>query len=141
MLSRSPRWNNESTSPLNISYISFLPKKLTYFHIMSWSTDICNSSNLKFQLLQAFLCCNKWLKWVWWFMYENYFLKKYMKNHNFFFFFNKVEEKKIIEETFIPLLGLKYIYWGFTAFIVFMIKLANLELNFQCLSWSLSLTY
>ena len=32
-------------------------------------------------------------------------LKKYMKNHNFFF--NKLEEKKIILEKLIPLLGLK----------------------------------
>ena len=68
-------------------------------------------------------------------------LKKYMKNHKIIFFFNRVEEKKTIEEELIPLLGLKYIhiYIGIcTAFIVFMINLANLEINFQRLSLNLS---
>ena len=45
-------------------------------------------------------------------------LKKYMKNNNIYiyiyiFFFNKVEEKKIIEEELIPLLGFKKYILGF----------------------------
>ena len=50
---------------------------------------------------------------------------------------NKVEEKKITEEILIPLLGFKKIYiWVCIAFIVFIINLANLEINYQRLSLS-----
>ena len=66
--------------PLNILCISFLPKKLTYFHIVRWNKDICNSSTLEFQLLQAFLYCKKRLKRVWWFIYKNYILKNTWKS-------------------------------------------------------------
>ena len=69
-------------------------------------------------------------------MYENYLKKK--KNHKINFF-NKVEEKKITEEEFIPLLGLKK-KKVCTTFIVFMINLANLEINDRLLSLNLSLT-
>ena len=31
--------------------------------------------------------------------------KKYMKNHNIYIYINKVEEKKITEKEFVPLLG------------------------------------
>ena len=34
-------------------------------------------------------------------------LKKYMKNNYIYIYINKVEEKKIIEEKLIPLLGFK----------------------------------
>ena len=67
-----------------------------------------------------------------------------MKTHKINISFNKVEEKKIIEEDLIPLLSFKifiYIYIGVcTAFIVFMINLTNLEINYQHLSLSLSWT-
>ena len=63
-----------------------------------------------------------------------------MKNHKINFFLNKIEEKKITEEELIPLLGFKNIYIGVcTTIIVFMINLANLEINYQCLSLSLRL--
>ena len=68
---------------------------------------------------------------------------KYMKNHKtifFFFFLNKVEEKKIVEEKLIPLLGFKKNIRVCTTFIVFMINLTNLEINYQRLSLSLSWT-
>ena len=48
-----------------------------------------------FKLLQAFLSCKKLLKKVWWFMYENYFLKNTWKTIKKIF--NKVEERKITE--------------------------------------------
>ena len=73
-------------------------------------------------------------------------LKKYMKNHQiyiyiyiyFFFFFNKVEEKKITWEELVPLLGFKKNIGVCFAFIVFIINFANLDINYQCLSLSLS---
>ena len=66
-------------------------------------------------------------------------LKKYMKNHNIYI--NKVEEKKITKEKLINLLGFKKEYIGVcTTFIVFMINLANLKINYQRLSLSLSWT-
>ena len=73
-------------------------------------------------------------------MYENYFKKK-MKNHKIKFL-NKVEEKKIIEEEFIPLLGLKKKKKKEVCptFIVFMINLTNLKINYQHMSLSLSWT-
>ena len=128
--------------PLNISYINFLPKKLTYFHIMRWSKNICSGSNLKFQLFQTLLSCKKWLKRVWWFMYENYFLKNTWKTINYFFFFNKVQEKKITEKELILLLDFKKKkkFRVCITFIVFMIKLANLKINYQRLSLSLNWT-
>ena len=68
-------------------------------------------------------------------------LKKKMKNHKINFL-NKVEEKKITEEEFIPLLGLKKEKKKkkevCPTFIVFMINLTNLKINYQCLSLSLS---
>ena len=69
--------------------------------------------------------------------------KKYIKNYKiiFFFFLNKVEEKKITEDELIPLFGFKKKNFGFcTTFIVFMINLTNLEINYQYLSLSLSWT-
>ena len=77
-----------------------------------------------------------------------------MKNHNIYiyiynkvekkkinFFFYKVEEKKIIKEKLIPLLGFfkKKKKRVCTVFIVFMINLANLNINYQCLSLNLNL--
>ena len=69
---------------------------------------------------------------------EKTLFKKCKKNHKikFFFFLNKVEEKKIIEE---QLLRLKKNIGVCTVFIVFMINLANLEINYQRLSLSLIL--
>ena len=67
-------------------------------------------------------------------------LLKKKKNHKINFF-NKVEEKKITEEEFIPLLGLKKKKKVCTTFIVFMINLANLKINYQHLSLSLNWTY
>ena len=61
-----------------------------------------------------------------------------MKNHKIKLFFNKVEEKKIIEEELIPLLGLKKKIGVCTTFIVFMINLAILKINYQYLSLSLT---
>ena len=70
-----------------------------------------------------------------------------MKNPKIIFFFNNIEEKKITKEKLIPLLGFFffflniyiYIYIGVcTTFIVFMINLANLEINYQRLSLGLS---
>ena len=49
-------------------------------------------------------------------------------------------EKKITEEQFILLFGFKKNIGVCTAFIVFMINLANLEINYQRLSLSLSWT-
>ena len=63
-----------------------------------------------------------------------------MKTHKIIFF-NKVEEKKVTQEEFIPLLSLKKKNVGVCiAFIIFMINLTNLELNYQHLSLSLSWT-
>ena len=68
-------------------------------------------------------------------------LKKYMKNHKIFFFFNKVEEKKIREEDLIS----RFFFFFFflntgvcMAFIMFMINLANLKINYQRLNLSLN---
>ena len=65
---------------------------------------------------------------------------KYMKNHKIIFYlFNKVEEKKIIEEQLIPLhSALKKKIGICIAFIVFMINLENVEINYQRFSLSLS---
>ena len=66
-----------------------------------------------------------------------------MKNHKLLlFFFNKVQEKKIKEKELILLLDFKKkkkIRVCIT-FIVFMIKLANLKINYQRLSLSLNWT-
>ena len=63
--------------------------------------------------------------------------KKYMKNHKIKFFLNKVERKKITKEELILLLSLKKKKIRVcTAFIVFMVNLSNLEINYQCLSLS-----
>ena len=68
---------------------------------------------------------------------EKTLFKKCKKNHKIYIFFlNKVEEKKIIEE---QLLRLKKNIGVCTVFIVFMINLANLEINYQRLSLSLIL--
>ena len=69
-----------------------------------------------------------------------------MKNHKiiilfyFIIFFNEVEEKKITEEELISLPGLKKKKKKIgvcTTFIVFMINLANLDINYQYVSLSL----
>ena len=64
-----------------------------------------------------------------------------------YIYINKVEEKKIIEKKLIPQLGFKKKYIGiYTAFIVFMINLANLEIKLSTFEFefkfhSLSLMY
>ena len=61
--------------------------------------------------------------------------KRKLKKKNF----DKVEQKKKEEEEFIPLFGFKKIYIeACTAFIVFMINFANLNINYQCLNLNLS---
>ena len=57
-----------------------------------------------------------------------------------YIYINVVEEKKITEEEFITLPDFKKNIGVCTTFIVFMINLANLEINYQRLSLSLSWT-
>ena len=70
-----------------------------------------------------------------------------MKNHKilllfFIFIFYKVEDKKKTKEELIPLFDLKKKNIEVcTAFIVFMVNLVNLEINYQRLSLSLSLSW
>ena len=68
--------------------------------------------------------------------------KKNMKNqkNRFFFFLQSRGEENNIRRAHTSTQFKKYIGVCFT-FIVLMINLANLEINYQCLSLSLSLTY
>ena len=126
--------------PLNISYIIFLPKKLTYFHIVRWSKDICSSRNLKFQLLQAFLSCKKRLKKVWWFMYKNYFLKSTWRTTIYIYIYKQSRGEENNKRRAHASTLFKIYIRVYTAFIVFMINLANLKINYQHLSLSLNWT-
>ena len=75
-------------------------------------------------------------------MYENYFLKKYMKNHNFFFFKQSrgEENNRRRAHTFTQLKKKKKKLGFARLLIVFMINLTNLDINYQCLSLNLTWT-